>query len=120
MNVYLINCMSSRTLNGSIRIVVLSIDEVFYLSPWIFGCMCYIHDLGPQVQKLDVLIMKCIFLGYSSSQKESKCFVPSPGKWYIMKDVTFHGECLFFQEFSLGGRIVVMMRSIPTYWRSGL
>jgi hypothetical protein len=35
----------------------------------IFGCVCFVQDYRPNVGKLDPRAVKCIFVGYSATQK---------------------------------------------------
>ena len=63
---HLINRMPSTVLGGQIPYTVLSPDApLFHLRPKIFGCVCYVHILGPGSEKLDPRSIKCVFLGYS-------------------------------------------------------
>ena len=67
---YLINRMPSTVLGGRIPYTVLSPDApLFHLPPKIFGCVCYIHILGPMSDKLNPKSIKCVFFGYSHTQK---------------------------------------------------
>ena len=40
----------------------------------IFGCVAFIHIHSRERSKLDPRALKCIFLGYSPTQKGYKCF----------------------------------------------
>ena len=63
---HLINHMPSTVLGGQIPYTVLSPNApLFHLSPKIFGCVCYVHILGPESDKPDPRSTKCVFLGYS-------------------------------------------------------
>ena len=67
---HLINRMPSTVLGGQIPYTVLSPDApLFHLPPKIFGCVCYIHILGPMSDKLNPKSIKCVFFGYSHTQK---------------------------------------------------
>ena len=58
--------MSSTILGGQIPYTVLSPDApLFHLPPKIFGCVCYVHILGPGSDKLNPRSNICVFLGYS-------------------------------------------------------
>lgn len=61
-----------------------------------FGCVCYVRDVNPQLTKLDPKSMKCIFVGYSRLQKGYKCFCPSLHKHLVSIDVTFVEDLAFF------------------------
>ena len=63
---HLINHMPSTILGGQIPYTVLSPNApLFHLPPKIFGCVCYVHILGPGSDKLDPRSIKCVFLEYS-------------------------------------------------------
>lgn len=65
---YLINCVLNRVLKGNTPISLLfQTLEVFSLSLYVFGYVHFIHDLRPQVQKLDARAMKRVFFGYPST-----------------------------------------------------
>ena len=63
---HLINHMPSTILGGQIPYTVLSPNApLFHLPPKIFGCVCYVHILGPRSDKLDPRSIKCVLLWYS-------------------------------------------------------
>ena len=63
---HLINHMPSTILGGQIPYTVLSPNApLFHLPPKIFGCVCYVHILGPGSDKVDPRSIKCVFLEYS-------------------------------------------------------
>lgn len=80
----------TRVLKSNIPISSLPhIYDIFDFTPRVFGCACFIHNLGLQIHKLDTRTIKGIFLGYSPTHNGYKCYVPFPGKWYITKDIIF-------------------------------
>ena len=61
---YLINCMQSVGFGAYIPHVILSPGKVlFHLSPKLFGCIFYLHILGPGGDKLDPRSLIVFFLG---------------------------------------------------------
>ena len=67
---HMINHMASTVLGGQIPYIVVSSDEpLFHLPPKIVGCLYYVYILGPGSDKLDHRSIKCVFLGYSYTQK---------------------------------------------------
>jgi transposase InsO family protein len=66
---YLINRLPSRVLNYKTPIECLSGTNSFIVPPKVFGCTCFVHDYRNSVGKLDPRAVKCIFLGYSPTQK---------------------------------------------------
>jgi len=67
--VYLINRTPSRLLGWKTPYEVLRGTNEFIVPPKVFGCTCFVRDHRPSVGKLDPRAVKCIFVGYSQSQK---------------------------------------------------
>jgi hypothetical protein len=87
---YLINRTPSRVLNGKIPYQVMFPAKDLYSLPLkLFGCVSFVHNLSPGRDKLDPRSYKCIFLGYSRTQKGYKCYSPSLRKHFVSADVTF-------------------------------
>ena len=61
----------------------------FKVPPKVFGCVCFVRDHRPSVEKLDPQAVKCVFVGYSSTQKGYKCWDPVGKKLFVSMDVTF-------------------------------
>jgi hypothetical protein len=93
---YLINRMPSRVLNYKTPIECLSGTNSFIVPPKVFGCTCFVHDYRNSVKKLDPRAIKCIFVGYSPTQKGYKCWCPTEKKFFISMDVTFHENEPFY------------------------
>lgn len=72
---YLINPMPINCLKGTPISLLPHIHDVFPLPPHVFGCVSFIHDIIPHINKLDPHIVESIFLGYSNTQKGYKCYV---------------------------------------------
>ena len=78
---HLINILPSRILGFKSPMDILS---TFYpnlhttnnLVPRIFGCVTFVHVHNQNRGKLDPWALKCVFLGYSSTQKGYKCYHP--------------------------------------------
>jgi hypothetical protein len=64
---YLINCIPSRILGMKSPAELLLGQREFKLPPRVFGCVCFVRDHRPSVEKLDLQAMKCIFVRYSST-----------------------------------------------------
>ena len=94
---HLINRMPSTVLGAQIPYTVLSLDApLFHLPPKIFGCVCYVHILGPGSDKLDPRYIKCVFLGYFRTQKGYRCYSPTFWHRFISADVTFDESQSYF------------------------
>ena len=70
----------------------------------IFGCICYVHLSASG--KLDHHARKCIFVGYSPTQKGYKCFDHVHGKLYVSRDVQFSESLPFLSLVPRGSNWV--------------
>ena len=87
---FLINKMPSSVLNWETPYHQLFPNNpLFPIEPKVFGCICFIRDVCPQVSKLDPKSLKCIFLGYSCVQKGYRCYCPPLRRYFVSIDVTF-------------------------------
>ncbi|XP_071918386.1 retrovirus-related Pol polyprotein from transposon TNT 1-94 isoform X2 [Coffea arabica] len=99
---YLINRMPSNILGGQLPHSILFPHEpVFKLPPRIFGCVCFVHQLTPGVDKLDSRAIKCIFLGYARAQKGYRCYSPVLNRFFTCADVTFFESTPYFIKQSM-------------------
>jgi hypothetical protein len=114
---YLLNRMASRILKGK------SPFEMFFpgknpfsVPPRVFGCVSFVHNHSPNRDKLDPRAHKCIFLGYSRTQKGYRCYSPSLRKHFVSADVTFFEDIPYYSP--QGRQLQESMLSapvIPTY-----
>lgn len=86
---YLINRMPLRGLDYKTPAEYLLKTNDFVVSPKVFGCVCFVHDYRNSVGKLDPRAIKCVFVGYSPSQKGYRCWCPSERRFFVSMDVTF-------------------------------
>ena len=84
--------------------------------PWVFGCVCFVH-VHHLENKLSPHALKCVFVGYSRTQKGYKCF-PPPHKFYVSADVTFFesSPCFSPNGTSLDGSILETSTPIPVFF----
>ena len=68
-------------------------------TPRVFGCTAFVHVHNNNRGKLDPRAIKCIFVGYSSTQKGYKCYHPQAKRFFTSADVTFEEEKPFFQPY---------------------
>ena len=90
----LINKLPSQTLGSYSPLQLLSnyFPDLRISSCWkpkIFRCVSFMHVHNPHRGKLDHRALKCIFIGYSSSQKGYKCYHPPSKRFLVSADVTF-------------------------------
>jgi len=95
---YLINRTPSRVLEMKTPYEMIFGRNEFVLPLKVFGCTCFVRDHIPSVGKLDPRAVKCIFVGYSSSQKGYKCWSPSERRLFVSMDVTFRESEPFYGE----------------------
>jgi hypothetical protein len=94
---YLINWMPSSVLNGaSPHSLLYSSSTPFALPLKVFGCVCYVHNLGPGYDKLDPHSTKYVFLGYSTTQKGYRCYSSVLHRYFTSVDVTFVESLSYF------------------------
>ncbi|CAL9016991.1 unnamed protein product [Prunus brigantina] len=97
---YLINRTPSRVLDFKTPHDVfgdhVSPVSVSKLPPKVFGCVAYVHVYTHQRSKLDHCALRCVFIGYSSTQKGYKCYHPPTQKVHVTSDVTFHEEVPYY------------------------
>ena len=96
--IYLINRTPSRLLGWKSPYEMLRGMNEFVVPPKVFGCTCFVRDRLPLVGKLDPQAIKCIFVGYSSSQKGYKCWCPTEKRLFVSMDVTFRESEPFYGE----------------------
>jgi len=92
--------MPSRVLDFKTPLEVLSppLYTAKGLSPKVFGRVCFVHINGPTRSKLDPRSLKCVFVGYSPTQKGYKCYHPPSRKYFVSMDVTFFEQQSYFSS----------------------
>ncbi|CAL9016784.1 unnamed protein product [Prunus brigantina] len=115
--VYLINRVPSRVLRYRTPIRTLSryhsIPSLLHIQPKVFGCVSYVHVHQHSRDKLDPRALKCVFVGYSISQKGYKCYYPPSGKIFVSMDVTFVSKRPIFRSLLVGGRLMERKSRFP-------
>lgn len=104
--VYLINRVPSSILNFKRPLNALAdhctLPPNAHLEPHIFGCVIYVHLHSHQRTKLEPRAMKCVFVGYSMTQKGYRAYHPPSKRFYVSMDVTFHEHELFYSISTIG------------------
>ena len=96
---FLINRMPSSFLdNKTPHSIIFPNEHLYHVSPKVFGCTCFVHDVSPGLDKLLARAIKCVFLGYSCLQKGHKCYSPTTRRYYMSADVSFFEENMFFSK----------------------
>lgn len=107
---HLINRMPSKVLNFKTPMsVLIQIYPLFCCPSSIplktFGCTVFVHDHQKNKSKLDPKSIKCVFIGYSSTQKGYKCYSPTLHQMFVSMDATFFENQSFFPKSSVQGDI---------------
>ena len=101
--VHLINRLSSSSLDFQSPIGILEklFPEVRLktgLPVKIFGCIAYVHNPVHKKNKWSTKALKCVFLGYSKTQKGYKVYHPITRKYMVSKDVIFDEYNFFYNN----------------------
>ncbi|KAL0335243.1 UNVERIFIED_CONTAM: Retrovirus-related Pol polyprotein from transposon RE1 [Sesamum radiatum] len=103
--------MPSTVLHGDTPYSCLFPDKpLFGIAPRVFGCVCFVHIHSPNLDKLSPRSVKCIFLGYSRTQKGYRCYDPQSRKSFTSADVTFFESTSFYSPQS---PVVIPPPSVP-------
>jgi hypothetical protein len=81
--------MPSRVLEWQTSFEMLKGDNGEILPLKVFGCVCFVKDNRPIVRKLDPRAVKCIFVGYSGTQKWYVCWNPMERRLFVCMNVIF-------------------------------
>ena len=91
--------MPSSVLHDQIPHSLLFPDQpLYFLSPRVFGCTCFVHILTPSQDKFSAKATKCIFLDYSRLQKGYRCYSPQTHRYFLSAHVTFFEDSPFFSS----------------------
>jgi hypothetical protein len=81
--------MPSRVLDWKSPIEMLKGKNQDVIPLKTFGCVCFVQDNRLNVGKLDPKAVKCVFVGYSATQKGYVCWSPIERRMFVSMDVTF-------------------------------
>ena len=85
------------------------------LKPRIFGCVSYVHTPHWSPDKLSAKALKCVFIGYSNTQKGYKCYHPLTRRVIISKDIVFDENRFYYQpNTEVNNEQDSINREIPT------
>ena len=99
--VYLNNRVPTKVLNWKSPLKVLeakfpNIQQRENLKPRIFGSVGYLLSHDVYKDKLSPQAHRCVFIGYSNTQKGYKLYHPSTKRVFVSKDVTFDENIYFY------------------------
>ena len=86
--VYIINRLPSWVFSFKSPVEVLQGTSVDLSHLKVFRCTCFVHKQTFLCDKFDPRA-KCVFLGYSSTKKEYKCYHPDSRILFAIRDVKF-------------------------------
>ncbi|CAL9245665.1 unnamed protein product, partial [Arabidopsis halleri] len=95
---YLINRTPTKVLHDKSPFEVLNKNKPIFDHLRVFGCVCFVLVPGDLRNKLEAKSMKCMFIGYSTSQKGYKCFDPTNNRLHISRDVKFMEEVGYYDK----------------------
>lgn len=75
--------------------------SILFIPLKVFGCTVFAHIYDHERTKLDPKARKCVFLGYSPTQKGYKCYFTETYKYYNSMDFTFFESQPYFFQNSL-------------------
>ena len=88
--------MSSSVLHDKITHSILFPNQtLFCLPPRVFGCVCFVHILTAEQDKLSAKATKCVFLSYSRLRRGYRCY-SNTHRYFVSTDVTFFENSSMF------------------------
>jgi len=87
------------------------------MTPCVCGCICFVQDLSPGLDKLSPKPIKCVFIGYSRTQKEYQCYNLLTRKYLLSNDIFFEFVLYFATQVPLTVSEIVPLPlsvSLPT------
>ncbi|RVW12248.1 Retrovirus-related Pol polyprotein from transposon TNT 1-94 [Vitis vinifera] len=101
---YLINRVPSSSINFQTPLQdltnVVVAPTVPNLPPRVFGCVAFVHLHKHQRTKLTSHALQCVFVGYALHKKGYRCYHPPTRQMYIIMDVVFHEDSMYFSSES--------------------
>ena len=95
---YLINRLPSKVLAFKSPYETLKGRRIDLSHLKVFGSTCFVHNQPFHRDKLDPRATKCVFMGYSSTQKGYKCYNPITRKLMVSRDVRFEETIPYFSK----------------------
>ncbi|KAG8488224.1 hypothetical protein CXB51_018059 [Gossypium anomalum] len=105
---HLLNRLPTKVLESQSPMQVLAkffpdLNTSSNLTPKVFGYVAFVHVHSQNREKFDPRAVKCVFLGYSSTQKGYKCYHPATKTFFVTAEVTFAEQENFFTRPYLQG-----------------
>ena len=74
------------------------LTRVFSMTPRDFSCTYFVQYLSPGLDKFSPRSIKCVFVGYSKTQKRYWCYNPSIRKYCVCIYTFFKSVSYFFSQ----------------------
>ena len=97
---YLINRVPSSVSQFKTPLFFVPAPSTHPLPLRLFGSVCFVHNHFPSRDKLDSRALRCVFIGYSPTQKGYKCYHPPSHRTFVSHDVTFWESISYFSPGS--------------------
>jgi hypothetical protein len=111
--VYLINRLSSSTLNSDTPYFILHGKHPIYSSLCIFCWRCFPYTWDTRQNKFDLKSVPCIFVGYSDQHKGYKWFHPT--RKFLSHDILLSVNQSFHINKLITTKILIFLIMSPTY-----
>ena len=99
---YLTNRLPTKILNLQTPLATLNtftlVSSSHSLPPHIFGCVVYVHLPSRVRKKFEPRAVKCVFLGYDTTQKGYRCYDPVHNKLYTTMDCDFFEQSPYYTQ----------------------
>lgn len=91
-----------------------------FLSKFIFGCFPFVHVHDQNHSKLDPRSLKCVFLGYSTTQKGYRRYSLDKRIYFVSSNDTFENQTSFSKGIHKKVKIFVLLFLAQTLMTSRL
>lgn len=97
---HLINILPAQDLDFKSPHKILFQTKFKYDQIRVFGCLCYISNMSPPVDKFARKALQCVFLGYPFHKKGYRVMERPSMKCFITRDIWFVETVFPFQQLS--------------------
>ena len=80
-----------------------------------FGCVAFVQNLTPNLDKLASRSIRCVFVGYFCTQRGYRCFIPSTRKYIVSANVIFFETQCFFDSVDPPSESIPLPSLVESY-----